>query len=355
MKALFLLSFQLLFTGVFATQSDTLRLLFIGDIMQHYEQVESSRRKAKIPLQKEWYDYSGCFRYVKERFAQADITIANMETTFAGKPYTGYPSFSSPPSLLQAAHENGIDIFLTANNHICDKGRNGLEKSIRLYDSLKIPFTGIYRSRAEELEKNPMVIEKKGFRIALLNYTCGTNGAAPPAPYVVNMADTANMSMDIARSKALDPDLIIVCVHWGAEYKRVHNQQQEMIAKFLNNKGVPVIIGSHPHVPQEKQVVFSPEGKVLSITYYSLGNAISNMTAPFTRIGMMAEISLCRDSSGKADILPPQTEYVWTSRPGLFNDNYTILPVARYADSAGLFRSRTEYDRMMHYHSEIDR
>ena len=59
-------------------------------------------------------------------------SIANFEVTLAGPPYNGYPTFSSPAPLAVACKNAGIDIFVTANNHAADKGKNGiLEHSLQ--------------------------------------------------------------------------------------------------------------------------------------------------------------------------------------------------------------------------------
>jgi len=352
MKARSLFTILFLILSVFASKADTLRIIFIGDIMQHASQIESAR-KASAANGKKDYDYTVCFSHLQERFSQADAVVANMETTFAGSPYTGYPSFSSPSSLLKDACGSGINIFLTANNHICDKGERGLKKTVELYDSLKIRYTGIYRNKEEELAKNPLLITEKGFRIALLNYTYGTNGIPVKAPYLVNITDTSAMKEDIERSGTLGCDLIVVCIHWGTEYNLNFSPAQEKIAKYLISKGVSVIIGSHPHVPQPVAVSEEEDGEIKSVVYYSLGNAISNMTAPYTRIGLMAEIAVTRDSCDKIVLLPPSTEYLWTSRPGTIDDNFSVLPISTFSENPSLFRNRSEYDKMMYYYLQL--
>ncbi len=352
MKARSLFTLLFLTLSVFASKADTLRIIFIGDIMQHTAQIESARKASAAGIKKN-YDYTGCFRHIHKRFSQADVVVANMETTFAGAPYTGYPSFSSPPSLLTDANNSGIDVFLAANNHICDKGERGLKKTIDLYDSLKIQYTGIYRNREEQIAKKTLIITGKDFRIALLNYTYGTNGIPVNASYQVNFTDTSAMAEDLERSGTLGCDLVVVCIHWGTEYNLKFSPSQEKIAKFLLSKGVNVIIGSHPHVPQPVAVSVGGDGEIKSVVYYSLGNAISNMTAPYTRIGLMAEISVTRDSSDKAVLLPPSTEYIWTSRPGTIDDSFSILPVSTFSEKPSLFRSRAEYDKMMYYYLQL--
>ena len=87
---------------------DTVTVTFLGDMMMHSKQLE--------------YDCSSFIKELGSITADADISIANLEFTLAGKPYSGYPAFSAPDSYAEDLASKGVDIFLTANNHILDKG-----------------------------------------------------------------------------------------------------------------------------------------------------------------------------------------------------------------------------------------
>jgi len=327
MKLALIFYLQLLLTNISTDQADTLKLLFLGDIMQHQAQLDAARVKGESSNNPQSYDYSSYFKYLKNRFDKVDMRIANMETTFAKPPYSGYPNFSSPHSLISDSNRGGIDLFLTANNHICDKGGRGLAETIDIYDSLKVLYTGIYRNPQEEVKKNPLIIELKGIRVAFLNYTFGTNGIPVPQPFVVKLMDTTSAKRDLIRTKELNPDFIVICLHWGEEYKQKHSSGQEMFEKFFYANGADVIIGSHPHVTQDYNIEYGLNNEINHITVYSLGNAISNMTAQNTRTGMMAEIIFCKNREGSKRILTPKFEYIRTSRPKMSDKNFTILPI----------------------------
>ena len=155
---------------------DTLTLMFIGDVMSHSPQVDAAR------LADGSYDYSPCYRFLAPYIASADICIANMEVPLAGSPYTGYPQFSCPDNMMSQLFDAGVDVFLTANNHTCDKGAKGIRRTIHVMDSLGIPHVGTYLDSTDFQQRNPLVVEKNGFRIAVLNYTYGTNGIPAPNP-----------------------------------------------------------------------------------------------------------------------------------------------------------------------------
>ena len=60
-------------------QTDTLSLLFAGDLMQHQRQINAARTATG------GYDYSSYFEYVKDEIQSADFAIANLEVTLGGK------------------------------------------------------------------------------------------------------------------------------------------------------------------------------------------------------------------------------------------------------------------------------
>ena len=122
-------------------------LSFVGDLMQHQAQLDAARTD-KGPS-----DYSPCFSLVKEQISGADIAIGNLEVPIGGKPYSGYPAFCAPDEYLYAIKEAGFNVLLTANNHCLDRGKKGLERTILMLDSLRIPYTGTYRNEEERRQR----------------------------------------------------------------------------------------------------------------------------------------------------------------------------------------------------------
>ena len=277
----------LLFTLLYSTQlmgQQRLTLLFAGDLMQHQTQIDAARTPDG------GYDYTPCFAAVKEQIQRADVAIGNLEVTLGGKPYRGYPAFSAPAAYLYAIRDAGFDVLITANNHCLDKGQKGLERTIMLLDSLNIPSVGTYRTAAERNNRYPLVIEKNGFRIVFLAYTYGTNGVRASAPNHVNYIVKAEMLADIRAAHALHPDAIIACMHWGVEYKSLPNREQKELADWLLEQGVTHVIGSHPHVIQPLELRKTNTRQHLVV--YSLGNFISNMSAPNTDGGLLLTLQL---------------------------------------------------------------
>ena len=280
-----------------------LRLLFAGDLMGHGPQ-------HKAALQPDGtYDFSPCFRFVKDYIAQADLAIVNLEVTLAGEPFTGYPQFSSPDALLEAARDAGFDIVQTANNHCLDRGRRGLERTLRVIDGMGMPRLGTYLDSADRASRYPLIVSRNGIRLALLCYTYGTNGIAVQSPNVVNMIDTAAMAADLQRAKDLGADFIVTLVHWGIEYQTRANSEQEQLAQWLLAHGSGAVVGGHAHVVQNFTADALPgNGRFPEVVVYSMGNLVSNQRDVGCDGGIMVELTLTKDLSStsvtRAQYLP---------------------------------------------------
>ena len=327
-------------------KADTLTICVMGDMMMHSKQIESARKGDGT------YDFSSYFTHIKDRIQAADIAIANMEFCLAGEPYTGYPAFSAPDNYGEYLAQCGFDVFLAANNHIFDKGAAGAERTLmkfrELEESYGIKVCGLAESAEKRDASLPLKILKKGIRIALINFTYGTNLGCERHWPKTNYMNERTLILD-ALKKSEDCDLTIVLPHWGEEYELKHSDSQEKMATMLAENGADIIIGSHPHVPQNAGTVTSESIPVA----YSLGNAVSNMSAPNTQLELMAEVRFLRDTNGNTRLLPIKFTYLWCSRPGGFTSSYTVLPIKEYIDKMEQWIGTWDYDKMVSTYSIV--
>lgn len=310
-----------------------LSLLFIGDIMGHSPQIVSAYDSTT-----KGYNYEDVFQRVKPVFEGYDIAIANLEVTLAGKPFTGYPQFSSPDELALALKNSGIDILVTANNHSVDRGKKGIIRTVQVLDSIGIPHTGTFLDSIHRDTVSPLIIEKNGIRVALLNYTYGTNGLAVPYPALVNLIDTSLIRFDFTTCKAKGADEVIAFFHWGMEYERSPNPDQKELAAFCHRMGIRIVIGSHPHVIQRMEASLTPDSITSEVTVYSLGNFVSNQRGRYRNGGAVAGLTLRKDSSG---ISIDDTGYrlVWVYTPVINGRKmFQILPVPLTENQKNLFK-----------------
>jgi poly-gamma-glutamate capsule biosynthesis protein CapA/YwtB (metallophosphatase superfamily) len=324
------------------TTSGKISLLFIGDVMGHGPQITSALDKNTNT-----YDYNHCFKYIQDEMRDADYTIANLEVTLAGPPYSGYPQFSSPDELAVGCKNAGVDIFVTANNHSCDRGGQGIVRTLDVLDSLQILHTGTYRDSLERKSATPFIIEHDCFRFAILNYTYGTNGITVPAPTIVNLLDKEQIAKDMEIAKTKKADKIIVVTHWGNEYESNAGTWQINMGKYLFEQGADIIIGSHPHVLQkmvlEKQTDAKGQEKLI---VYSLGNFVSNQRDRKKDGGAMIKLTLTKEA-GTTFISEAGHILTWVYTP-IENGSkkYYILPAAKYENKPEFFDGETSYNQM---------
>ena len=283
------LFFNFQFSIFISAQAQSVKIIFAGDLMGHMPQHNAAKQADGS------YDYSPCFRYVKDYIQSADLAILNLEVPLAGKPYSGYPQFSAPDTLAACAKEAGFDIMTTANNHCMDRGQKGLERTIQALDSLEIPHLGTYRNRTERDASQPLIIEVNGFTLALLTYTYGTNGIPVVAPNVVNFIDTAEMARDLRVAREQGAEYVVTLIHWGIEYAVKANKEQEQTARWLLEHGCDAVIGGHPHVVQNFTLDAIPDNdRYPEIVVYSMGNLVSNQRDVNCDGGIMVELTLER-------------------------------------------------------------
>ncbi len=261
-----------------STQATRITIAAVGDLMCHESEFLAARQKDG------GYNFESFFAAIAPLLSQADVAIGNLETVMAGAKarFTGYPAFNTPDEYATALKNAGFDVLTTANNHSFDRGFAGVVRTLDILDTLAMPHTGTSRSLIER--SKPLMLDIKGIKLGILAYAYGLNQKHAPAKYrtVVNVIDTSAILLDIAEMEALPPtqkpDKIIVCLHWGDEYQLEPNSTQKKLAIWLFERGVDIILGSHPHVVQtvERKYVTRKSGDSADcVVIYSMGNFIS--------------------------------------------------------------------------------
>jgi len=312
---------------------DTITLTVIGDIMMHSRQLE--------------YDHRVFLSGISDDLLKSDYSAGNLEFPLGGAPYSGYPAFSTPDSYPEYLASNcGINIFLTANNHVTDRGASGLKRTLSIYDDmasrLGIQYTGTSSGKARRTVHNPLILRRHGITIALANFTYGTNSALGDTTPIIERMNKEEVAGNLRRAKESGADFIIALPHWGEEYRLRHNSSQQQWAEFLVSRGADAIIGSHPHVVQDSTHI-----KGVPV-FYSIGNAISNMSAPNTQMGLMVKISFVIDhSSGRKKMLEPEFKAIWCCLPGAISDNYGTIFIKEWANRKNDWLTLSDYEKMM--------
>lgn len=274
------------------TEPVSLDLIMVGDILAHEGVYNSGKYPDGV------YNYDHLFAQVKDDIEGADIAIVNQEVVLGGVELglSGYPCFNSPVELGDALVSAGFNVILHATNHALDKGATGLDNTMDFWKENypDLAVLGVHQTQEDYDNNNVYIYEQEGVRIAILNYTYGTNGIPLPKgrEYMVNLLDEAKMESDIEYARE-NADFVIVCPHWGTEYVYEPDSSQKYWARFFADRGVDLVIGTHPHVIEPVEWVQGNDGH-FTLVYYSLGNFVSNQDRIPRMLGAMAKVTITK-------------------------------------------------------------
>lgn len=272
----------------------TLSILMVGDILLH-DPVEVAARQEDGS-----YNYEAIFAHMTEDIQAADIAIVNQEVIIGGEELgiSGYPAFNAAYSAADALVKAGFDVVCHGTNHALDKGKKGVLNCLNYWKDNypDIAVLGIHDS--QEDQEDIYIYDQGDFKVAILNYTYGTNGIPLPdeMPYAVDLLEEEKVLSDIQKAEEM-ADFTIVCPHWGTEYQLKQSAFQEKWAKLFAANGVDLVIGTHPHVIQPIEWVVDEESGHEMLVYYSLGNFVnwtgeSGNDIANRMVGGMAKVTL---------------------------------------------------------------
>lgn len=272
-----------------------IRIGIAGDIMMHNTQLSRAWLGLNASGEDRGYDFNPAFEWFTPYLKDPDLMIGNLETTFGGpnsalvtnetyafREYQAYPTFTTPDQLAPALKNAGFDVLVTANNHCMDSNLEGVTRTLDVLDNAELAYTGTARGNRSEAWRGRV----GGLNISLLSWTASVNGLISSRGMDgINVyssrgknARLQEMLTDIRREADLKPDLLMLYIHWGQEYREEPNNDQKDIADLVINAGVDVIIGSHPHFfqPIERRIVEGPQGLKEVFIIWSMGNFISS-------------------------------------------------------------------------------
>lgn len=250
----------------------TIDIVMVGDILLHTPVEKASLQEDGT------YQYNAIFANMKEEISAADLAIVNQEVIIGGEELgiSGYPAFNAAYSAGDALVDAGFDVILHGTNHALDKGRRGIVNCITFWKEQypDIAVLGIHGS--QESQDEIYIYEQDGMKIAVLNFTYGTNGIPLPddMPFAVDLLQEEKVVERITKAEEF-ADFTIVCPHWGTEYQLVPSSNQEKWARIFAENGVDLVIGTHPHVIQPIEWITVEETGHKMLVYYSLGNFVN--------------------------------------------------------------------------------
>ncbi|MCL2580177.1 MAG: CapA family protein [Oscillospiraceae bacterium] len=277
-----------------APQPRRLTILAVGDLMVHRDQYWD----AELPGG--GYDFTHNFAQVMDDLNEG-FAIGNLETVFGG-PEIGpmcFPNFNTPDEFADAIRAGGFDFLTTCNNHSLDWGPDALIRTQNVLDAAGLAYTGTYRNQADS--EQITIVEAEGLRIAILAFTFSTNGIPIPQgrEYLVNMLTEEKVIADLAKARALEPDLIIVLPHMGNEYEEFTRPAFLHWMDLMLYHGADFVLASHPHVLQPmmtRELVDIDGVERTGFIMPSLGNFISTQRTEPRDISIILKLDVVQEA-----------------------------------------------------------
>ena len=252
------------------------------------------------------YDFSQAFQDVGPILSGADLALLNFEGNLSGGSY-GYATGAAPLELPKALKSIGVDAVQTANSAAIRQGVSGLVSTLEAFEHVGLPALGTY-ANSEDFQRRGGydIVEVEGIRIALVAFTKGMDNLGLPAGSedCVNIlykdyssdykqVDTDRIARVLRNVNEEQPDLTIAMVHWGSEYNDEISKSQDKIRKQLQEGGVDIILGTHPHVLQ--RVDYDPIAKTL--VAWSLGDFFGDGAMAGTSYSVILDLEITRDNA----------------------------------------------------------
>jgi len=249
---------------------------------------------------------------------QADLAICNLETpvTTSTERWKGYKSFkfkASPHTLaiLQAAN---IALVGLANNHTGDYGTQGLLDTFEHLEKAGIRWCGAGRTLAEA--RRPAVLERRGLKLAIAGFSdrmpeYQAGESTPGHAFAWPPKGTGPVADILAPFEALDADLKLMSIHWGADLLTRPLPSRRAFARALVAGGIDIIHGHSSHMTQGVEVI---RGKPV---IYDNGNAIQDFWIYFWLWTQRSAIFLLEIGSHASKLrqIPVVTRGIGLSKP----------------------------------------
>ncbi len=279
-----------------APQPKTVSFCAVGDNLIHSPIYYQARTN-------DGYDFSKAYKDVEDIIKAADLAVINQETLICNDMYepSNYPLFNTPTALGDHMIDIGFDVFTLANNHCLDYGEQGLSYAFDYWAGKNVITAGVYQNQQDK--DNIRTGEFGGVTFSFLSYTQSLNGLRLPdnsEKIIGDANDLEGMTADIKKAKEIS-DVCVVALHWGVEGSGITEDWQREYASRLAEAGADIIIGNHPHVLRDIEMIKTSRGETLCA--YSLGNFISAQNVGANLVSGILEFNVTvADKSDKKEV-----------------------------------------------------
>jgi hypothetical protein len=227
----------------------------------------------------------------------AAFAAANLECTISNLgDSTHRYAFRAPMRSAQLLRRAGFHAMGLANNHALDFGTAALRDCAACLSREKIEPVGVGKPNSNICAPSSFSV-LGGKKIALL----AISDVGPAAGSEIAAASDRVRLSDAIASARSRANLVVCLVHWGIENSEHITDEQRELARWLVNRGVDLVVGSHPHCVQPLDFY---HGCPIA---YSLGNLVFDgapSVASWNR-GALLEIGLNENAQTSASRLVP--------------------------------------------------
>lgn len=342
------------------------RIRNVGDFVIHEAIYKQAKKLAQSTGTEYAYNFAPMLNLIRDVMQNADLTVANVDGPMGGEKYykygySGYPQFNTPPYLMYALKDAGVDMLTLANNHMLDTWYDGLMAEIENVETAGLWHVGANRSTEEK--NTPVIYEVNGIKIGFMNYTVSLNDMErqkslnPNAlAFGVNATRNSDVTVDAKALRNAGAEVIVCYMHWGTEYEDVDSNQQTL-AKTLVQAGVDVIVGGHPHIVQPAKWLtgtnqFGETQRTLCL--YSMGNFLSDQRQKPRDGGIIFDFTIQEQTDGSFEIVSPSylPTWVWRTGDDASGYSYQVVPIGQYLQKKPDGMSDADYKRMIESYQE---
>ncbi len=250
------------------------------------------------------FNYTNAFMDVAPILSEADLAFLNFEGNVCGAPY-GTATTSAPIQIIEALKNAGVDMLQVANSCSITNGMLGLTSTLNNIRSVGLETLGAYTTEEEfDRTKGYTIVTINDVKIAFVAFTKGVGGLGMPAgsEKCVNILykdyytkyqeiDREKIEAILKSAEAEKPDLTIALLHWGSEYNDTIYDSQKDIVYIMQQAGVDVIIGSHPHRVQHVEY----DDLTGNLVAYSLGDFFGDGKKDGTFYSILLNLEITKD------------------------------------------------------------
>ena len=225
------------------------------------------------------HGYGWPFEHVRPLLADAFV-IGNAEGPITDREEVYFPdarwSYAARPPAALALANVGFNAIGLSNNHILDRGPEGLRDTLMHAREAGLQTFGA--GLTEDEAAAPLYVETGYGAVAVLGFgkAWGTGAVAGreragTIPYTAGAITRLKQAATAAGAR-----WVVAYVHWGENYGTVTNEQRRVAEDFAR-AGYTLVIGSHPHLAQEVEIVRGTP------VLYSLGNFAFGSPGAYSR------------------------------------------------------------------------